>query len=137
MITILRESEEVTLYDNIFQIEEVESKAVIDYLSKEFNKEAMEYPFTSPAFSESASLWGAKTVYLVAQLILYRKNRPDELQNLIENFQEEITPSTILSADSLVVTKPLDPWAILRKTPGSISFTIGILSFVVVLIPTL
>ena len=99
MIQNLREQESVLLYQNLFKFEEDEKDAVIKYLTTEFEKEKLGYPFISPKFNSEAALWSAQVVYIAAQLLLYRKTPEEALINLFPNEVEEVTPETMLSAD--------------------------------------
>ena len=99
MIIRLRRQEEILLYNNIIEVTEPESKAAIEFLRKEYEQEALDHPYTVPEFDPAAAVWAAKTVYVTAQLMLYRENRADDLQALLPAFPGEITPSAVLSAD--------------------------------------
>ncbi len=95
----LRQYEEVMLYDNILIFNEEEEQKVIDFLREEYVLETKNYPNNAPVFNEKAALWVAKTVYLAAQLILYRKNNDHDLSKMFPNFENEIDNSAVLSAD--------------------------------------
>lgn len=99
VIQNLRQQEEIVLYGNILTIKEPEAKEVLEFLRKEYEQEALDYPYTAPAFDGDAALWAATSVYVAAQLILYRENKEAELALLLPDFQNTITPSAILSAD--------------------------------------
>lgn len=99
MIKRLREYEEVVLYENILSIEKEEQAEIVDFLAREYQIESVSYPSTPPLFDGEAALWAAKTVYIAAQLMLYRENKETELEALLPMFSVAITPSAILSAD--------------------------------------
>ena len=99
MIKTLREKQEVVLYQNLFEISEEEKNEVADYLYQQYSSEQLEYPYTPPSFDKKAATWAAEVVYLIAQLILYRQNKPEELENLFPNDNFECSASTISSAD--------------------------------------
>lgn len=99
MIKQVRRQEDIMLYGNILTIDQLESIETVEFLRNEYELEALEYPYNVPPFDEEAALWAAKTVYISAQLILYRENRNTELSVLLPEFSAEITPSAILSAD--------------------------------------
>lgn len=99
MLTAIREREEIILYDNIFQVSEPEQHQVIDYLSQVYHQESLEYPYQVPTFDIHAGLWAANTLYVAAQLLLYRKNSNADLLTLLPNFIYPKTPSAVLSAD--------------------------------------
>lgn len=95
----LRVDECIMLYHNLLEITAEEEKDVIFFLQTEYENESLEYPYDVPKFDERAALWAAKTVYLAAQLVLYRENKPDDLPGLFPEYVGEITPGAILSAD--------------------------------------
>ncbi len=99
MIKRLREYEEVVLYENILSIEKEEQSEITEFLAGEYQTESISYPYTPPLFDREAALWAAKTVYIAAQLMLYRENKETELETLIPQFSETVTPAAILSAD--------------------------------------
>jgi len=99
MIAHLRKNEEIMLYGNILSVSEKEQNEVAAFLLKEFENEAPEFPFTNPGFDKDSALWGAQTIYIAAQLMLYRENKESDLDKLLPAFKGEITPAAILSAD--------------------------------------
>ncbi len=99
MIQHLRKNEEVMLYGNLLTIEKEEVEAIINFLKEEYQSESLNYPYAIPPFDEQAAFWGAKTIYLATQLLLYRENRLEDLSNLLKSFEGEVSASTILSSD--------------------------------------
>ncbi len=100
MITILRKTEEVILYANIFDSTEDEKNEVRSFLQQEFIRELNALPTIQKAsFNPDAALWAAQVIYITAQLILYRKNKPEELQQLIPKDHFEVTLDNALSVD--------------------------------------
>lgn len=97
----LRHYEEVFLFGNLLSISEKEKESVIDLLSIEYKIESVEHPQPSPVFDAKAALWAAQTVYIAAQLILYRETDVKDLPSLFPSFEDEnkITASQMLSAD--------------------------------------
>ena len=49
-------------------------------------------------FNKDAALWAAKTIYIAAQLMLYRENKSVELAKLLPDYNGEINASSILSS---------------------------------------
>ena len=98
MIQTLRRHEEVMLYGNVPE-NDSESNEVISLLREEYNLESIAYPFQTPGYNSNASLWAAKTVYVAAQLILYRENKETDLTVLLPEYLYEIDESAMLSAD--------------------------------------
>lgn len=117
VIQHLRQHEEVVLYGNMMTINEEELTATAQLLDSEYREETTEYPYTPPAFDKDAAIWGAKTFYTAAQLVLYRENKEADLHLLLPGFEGEHTSSAILSADlclrflpdMLVQLKLIDP----------------------------
>jgi hypothetical protein len=72
---------------------------VIQFLNTEYEKEKKEYPLLAPDFDADAAFWAAKTVYISAQLLLYRANKETDLPQLLPDFGQEQTAEAILSAD--------------------------------------
>jgi hypothetical protein len=99
MLHDLRKNEDVLLYENILETYEQEEQEVIKFLADEYKTESLNYPFTPPAFDPRAALWAAKTVYIAAQLVLYRKPKTEDLPGLLPAFTGEITAAAMLSAD--------------------------------------
>jgi MoxR-vWA-beta-propeller ternary system domain bpX4 len=99
MIENLRQNEDVMLYNNVLKISKIEAQNTTEFLKKEYQKESLNFPFTPPNFDLNAVLWAAKSVYIAAQLILYRENKTEDIPALLPKFEGEITPASILSAD--------------------------------------
>lgn len=99
MIQSLRQHEEIMLYGNILNISPQERDHVVNFLRDEYEREVLEYPHAAPEFNPDAAIWAAQTIYLAAQLILYRENKNTELLILLPDYEHEINASAILSAD--------------------------------------
>lgn len=99
MLRAIREQEEIILYDNILHVSEHEQHQAIDFLNHQYQKESIDYPHKAPSFDSNAALWGAKTLYHSAQLVLYRENKDADLEQIIPNYSGAITPNAMLSAD--------------------------------------
>lgn len=99
MVRQLRRHEEIVLYQNIFEIKDGETEAVAAFLKAEYLEESIEYPFEIPIFNIEAATWAAKTIYIAAQLLLYRKNKVEDLPSLLQAFPTKPTSDSILSAD--------------------------------------
>lgn len=95
----LREHEEVLLFGNILNISEDDTADTMEFLRAEYRNESLEYPYEVPPFDSAVALWAAKTVYLAAQLLLYRENKSADLESLLPDFNGELNSSTILSCD--------------------------------------
>jgi hypothetical protein len=99
MIRQLREGEQVILYDNVLSWDSSEEAKIIDFLYLELKNESFHYPLKVPEFNSQAAFWAAKTIYLAAQLIQYRDHSEKDVNNFFTDFDGELSPSVILSAD--------------------------------------
>lgn len=95
----LRQNEELMLMENLLILPQKEMQAVARFLEEEYRKEALNFPYTAPEFNEAAAIWGAKTVYFAAQLLLYRENKIEDLEALFPKYENDINAGAILSAD--------------------------------------
>jgi hypothetical protein len=95
----LRNEESLLLFSRMDVIEDEEAQLVTDFLELEYRNECLDYPATPPVFDAAAALWGAKTVYTAAQLLLYRKQQSKELPLLVQEYTGNQTAAAILSAD--------------------------------------
>lgn len=99
MIQSLRQKEEVILYANVLQTGEAEQREVTDFLHREYLIESLDYPSDSFSYNPEAALWGAKTVYFAAQLILYRNHPEKDLRTFFPAFEHAVDAQAIVSAD--------------------------------------
>lgn len=95
----LRTKEHVILYNKLITISHADEQDAIAFLEGEYERESTDYPFEAPLFSATAALWGAKTVYLAAQLFLFREHEITELRSLFPIYNGAIDASVMLSAD--------------------------------------
>lgn len=95
----LRKQEDIVLYSKMLQIAAEEEALVNDLLEEEYGNESLNYPFTAPAYEPAAAVWAAKTLYHIAQLVLYREHQEKDLAALIPKFDGPLNPGVILSAD--------------------------------------
>lgn len=99
MITLLRNEEQVLVYACIPDFSASEGEEVKRFLATEYANECLEYPGHPPAFDASAALWAAQYVYITAQLILYRETPEALLPTHLPEYNGDLTPESILSAD--------------------------------------
>lgn len=95
----LRNEEAMLLHSRLVPGSEEEEALVADFLELEYRNECLDYPGTSPEYDGAAAIWGARTVYVASQLLLYRENRSDELPLLLPAYGGNRTAGAILSAD--------------------------------------
>ncbi|MBB4801933.1 hypothetical protein HNP37_001994 [Flavobacterium nitrogenifigens] len=95
----LRTIEQIILYNKVIAISEKEETETIQFLETEYEKEILEYPGTAPKFNPQAALWGAKTIYISAQLLLNREHKISDLEVLLSDYKGKQNASAILSAD--------------------------------------
>jgi MoxR-vWA-beta-propeller ternary system domain bpX4 len=98
-IDTLRNREEVLLYANSIQISEQELELAAAFLETEYDNECLGYPGQAPAFDAAAAVWAAQTVYIAAQLLLYRKDKEADIPAMLPAYEGVLTPGSILSAD--------------------------------------
>jgi len=99
MIQHLRTKEEVVLYQQMLGFSKQEESKVIKFLEKEYGNEALNFPHDAPGFDKTAALWAAKIIYISAQLVLFREANPEDLEPMLPDFEQPLTPSVLLSAD--------------------------------------
>ncbi|MFZ2898078.1 MAG: hypothetical protein WA004_05620 [Saprospiraceae bacterium] len=95
----LRRQEEILLHGMLHPALEEDTTDLAAFLAEEYANEALNYPYTPPPFDREAALWGAKTLYTAAQLLLNRQHGAAELPALLPPFPHPLTEGAILSAD--------------------------------------
>lgn len=95
----LRTIEQVILYNKMSTISKEEEEEVILFLETEYENEILDYPWKALEFNREAAGWGAKTVYLAAQLVLYREHKISELDLFLPKYKGVLSASALLSAD--------------------------------------
>lgn len=95
----LRTIEQIILYDKLITIAKEEESETVSFLESEYEREILEYPNIAPDFNPNAALWASKTVYLAAQLLLYREHKISDLAVILPDYNSEISASALLSAD--------------------------------------
>ena len=98
-ISHLRQEENIILYTWLNESNSTQDKEIILFLENEYDNEQLDYPFNPPKFNEKAGLWSAKIIYYTAQFILYRKDSKSSISRFIQPYDDELTPSAILSGD--------------------------------------
>ncbi len=95
----LRTQERVLLYGQTLSITEADADALTNYLSAEYEQERLCYPFEAPPFEGRAALWAAKTVFFACQLMLHRELDIADLEELLPDYEGEMSAAAQLSAD--------------------------------------
>jgi hypothetical protein len=95
----LRTKEALILYDKVLEFKPSDEEVMKAFLGMEYEEELLNYPFSAPFFNAEAAFWGAKTVYMACQVLLYREHDVRELGSLLPPFSGEITAEAMLSAD--------------------------------------
>lgn len=98
-IFLLRNSGSMTVFSNLHEISKKEELEAGNYFEAEFEKERLEFLSTDINCDKETAVWGAKVVYLSAQLYLIRENTSKDLDQLIPRMKITTDVSTILSAD--------------------------------------
>lgn len=120
MIRTLRSSEEVILYARLLRISAEDEAATLEFLQSEYASESREYPGEAPAFDAAAARWAAHTLYIAAQVLLYREHKSADLPVLLPAYNGNTDAAALLSADlclrflpdvlqQLQLIDPLDP----------------------------
>ena len=89
----------IRLFGKIEQFDPDDDSDVVSILEDVYHKESLSYPGKPPVFDAKAGLFGARILYLSAQLMLYRDLATDVAIKLFPDDHLIKTPSTILSAD--------------------------------------
>lgn len=87
------------LYTSTPKVTTSELNEVADFLQQEYENEVLNYPFEAPPFHKEAGVWAAKTMYYAAQFLAHRLEEPKDLPKFFQDFQGELSPSVMLSAD--------------------------------------
>ena len=96
----LLETNTLVLYGRIDEVPPAEMQAVLALLKERFEREAVGYPGTSPAWDAAAAGWAIKIVFHAAQLLLYRSHEAEALTYYFTSFDHPKTAAAIVSADS-------------------------------------
>lgn len=99
MIQTLRQSEELILRVNTYEISAKEKEEVALFLKAEYKKESINYPNKAPAFDSNAAIYAAIFLYQTAQLILYREQREEDINKYYSAYEGTIDASAMVSAD--------------------------------------
>ena len=95
----LRSYEEIVIYNRFTPITVADERPVADFLLKEYEKECLEFPAAPPGFEQEAAIWAAKTLYITAQLLLFREKEEEEIARLLPAYPGTVSPGAMLSAD--------------------------------------
>lgn len=98
-ISSLRMLEELIVFGKMEIIPERDYKDVISFLEEEYLEESTGFPANAPSFDAEAALWGAKTIYAAAGVLLDRNQNNNELELLFPQYEGNIDAGSILSAD--------------------------------------
>ena len=98
-ISSLRMLEELIVFGKMEIIPESDYKDVITFLEEEYLEESTGFPMNVPAFNAEAALWGAKTIYAAACVLLDRNQNNNELDLLFPPYAGNIEAGSILSVD--------------------------------------
>jgi hypothetical protein len=110
----LRNKEEVVPYAYDKLIPAAQLPLATDFLEGEYDNECLHYPGKPPAFDAVAALWAAQIIYISAQLLLYRKDKEEDLPLLFPEYKGAITPAAMLSADLCLRFLP-DVWQMAKN----------------------
>lgn len=68
-------------------------------LKKIYEEECIDLPFDPPGFDEAAAMWSAQFLYRAVQFALLRELDDQSIQQELQPFQTELTPSAIIAVD--------------------------------------
>lgn len=98
-IELLRTKRDIIIHSSFVQISEDDEQYVTSFLENEFQKERCNFPGELPEFNANAAIWGAKTIFIAAQLLMLRDIPEKEFDLLLPMYSGEINESTVLSCD--------------------------------------
>lgn len=87
------------IYDRFATVTVGEERMIGEFLRKEYERECLNFPGVPPPFEPAAAIWGARTVFNAAQLLLSREKGEEDMLKMLPRWTGVITASTILSAD--------------------------------------
>ena len=87
-VELLRTKGDIILHSEFVQWSEDDEEYVTQFLKKEYQKEAINYPGELPAFDGDAAIWGAKTVFVASQLLMLRDITELEFPKLVPAFDQ-------------------------------------------------
>lgn len=99
MIKNLFLTEDLVLYGQIDTITEAHAAAVLGFLSKFYQEEAVGYPGAAPEFHQASADWSAKILFHASQLVMYRAHSGESLIQFIPPYEGEMTPAAMITAD--------------------------------------
>lgn len=79
-----------------------DQQAALVLLQELYDKDALNMPFSVPAFDGTAAVWAAGYVYFVCQLILLRDVDETELRRYLLPYEGERSADAIYSADLIL-----------------------------------
>jgi hypothetical protein len=101
-ITNLLTQGKVSVQSQLAPIEQQDLEKVKLILATYYAEDIIEMPYTAPAFSEEAALWGAEYLYRAVQLTVLRDPGQEVILEQLKPYQGQIDPSAIYSADLLL-----------------------------------
>ena len=90
---------DMILHSSFVAASEDEDEFVIQLLQKEYGKFALHFPGTLPDFDPDAALFGAKTVFTAAQLLLLRDVPESGFEQYIPVYAGNMHLGAVLSSD--------------------------------------
>ncbi len=113
----LRHDEDLILHRKITSFSEGEDFLVMEFLEREFEKERITYPNPVPVFNNEVALFGAKLLYVVAELILYRELDLKQIQLIWPRYDGKVDAGALLSADLCLRFLPQITWQLKSIDP--------------------
>lgn len=95
----LLEKGQVTVAGQLIQFAEEDTQQSIVLLNRYYEEDKLEMPLEAPEFSPEAALWGARYLYHAIQFAMLRDLGEEQVKEHLTDFQGQITPETMYSAD--------------------------------------
>jgi hypothetical protein len=90
---------EVSIQGQLIDFDGQDLEEAKNILQQFHERDALEMPYTPPAFEASAAIWAAGYFYKAVQLTVLREIKEEELKKNLSLFQGMVTPAAIYSVD--------------------------------------
>lgn len=92
----------VTVAGEINAFDSRDTEQALAAIRNYYDTDVLEMPGVAPDFDGEAALWAAKYLYTCIQLTVLRDLDEEEVKKHLDDFQGEITPAAVYSADLLL-----------------------------------
>lgn len=98
-LTDLFQDGEVVVEGQLKPFLEADLAAAGRLLKRIYEEECVDLPFEPPGFDQAAAMWSAQFLYRAVQFALLRELDDQSIQQELEPFQTQLTPSAIIAVD--------------------------------------